>query len=656
MTKEELRELLEKFNGDDISHILNNTEFLKENNTDKIIDLIKGQNSDIVLKIINDYDLVKKCKLSDYDIYILFETLEEEKKIEFLSNAKYIKEKLMFPEMGIAEIISSINNEKAKEELMKLYELGDDAKEEVIKELSDEEKERIVLSNKFDLKSKNIEKIMTFMKTDNLIQLINNNIEFFRKSNIKLYKVVEKLIPEKQKEFVSKIDELQLSNVEKRIFMVVLKSNLKNEIDTQDIPEELKSALQVKYEGEILLDFEEQPEYYIGLDELINVEPMNLSEEERKYLLRLCEICPNMNIWGSLKMEASTPNEYIQGEKHIEEFLKEINPEWSDIQKVAYIDNWIGKNISYDPKFETEVTDTNGDRNLWKILSNGYGVCDGIAQVENYILGRIGIEGEEVTGKNHAFIKLKNIELPQKDGSSVIGDTILDPTWNLSAQRFGAEPSNFCISYEEIRKNDIDESGQDQECHKNDKELESANIGLDIESLREVYKQIGIADENGDFPIKNIFDESEKIYKLGLKSGEYLPRILKLLQEMYPDFAHSINETTSMLYGLLDNENFNYEKCVIKRVYKRSDKEKMANLYVYADFGEDGKVFYVADRETGEFVELEQRDFEEQYECYQMDLDRSGGIRPWESVEKTVEIKNLTQSSGKVVACEGEER
>ena len=82
----------------------------------------------------------------------------------------------------------------------------------------------------------------------------------------------------------------------------------------------------------------------------------------------------------------------------------------------------------------------------------------------------------------------------------------------------------------------------------------------------------------------------------------------------------------------------------------------MANLYVYADFGEDRKVFYVADRETGKFVELEQRDFEEQYECYQMDLDRSGGIRPWESVEKTVEIKNLTQSSGKVVACEGEER
>ena len=39
-----------------------------------------------------------------------------------------------------------------------------------------------------------------------------------------------------------------------------------------------------------------------------------------------------------------------------------------------------------------------------------------------------------------------------------------------------------------------------------------------------------------------------------------------------------------------------------------------------------------------------------------MDLDRSGGIRPWESVEKMVETKNLSQSSGKIVACEGEER
>ena len=206
---------------------------------------------------------------------------------------------------------------------------------------------------------------------------------------------------------------------------------------------------------------------------------MNLSEEERKKLLKLCNICPDMKIWDNLKMKASNPREYIQGEEYIDEIVNAINPEWTNIQKIAYIDNCIGKKLSYDPMFGTEKEDSAGDRALWKILCRGYGVCNGIAQVENYILGRIGVEGEVISSATHSFIKLKNIELPQKDGNSIIGDTILDPTWNLSAQRFGARPQNFCVSYEEIRKNDIDENGKDQECHRNDEKLESASIGLD---------------------------------------------------------------------------------------------------------------------------------------------------------------------------------
>ena len=383
---------------------------------------------------------------------------------------------------------------------------------------------------------------------------------------------------------------------------------------------------------------------------------MNLTAEERKKLLNLCKICPDMKIWDNLKMKASNPMEYIQGEEYIDEIVNAINSEWTDIQKIAYIDNCIGKKISYNPMFGTEVENKEEERTLWKILSTGYGICNGIAQVENYILERIGIKGEIVSGKSHTFIKLKNIELPQKDGNSIVGDTILDPTWNLSAQRFGGRPRNFCLSYEEIRKNDIDENGKDQECHKNDEKLESARIGLDEECLRKIYKQIGIADEKGDFPIKKIIDLSNEIHNLGLNSNESLQRQLKLLEDIYPNFVHSVNETTAILNGLLDNENFKYEKCVIKRVYEREDENKMANLYVYADFGKDGRVFYVADKEKDQFIELSQKEFEEKYECYQADLDRSGGIRPWESTEKTVETNNLAQSSGKVVVCEGEER
>lgn len=663
MAKVELEELLKKFNRDNILHILNNTEFLKEYKKAEIMALIKEQSSDMILKIMSDYDFVRNCKLSPYDIYELFNSLGQNEKVEILSNPNYFKEKIRITEFGIVRMILTINDEKTKEDLMKLYELGNESKVKAIVELSDTEKEKIISENKFDLNSENIEKIMASMKIDNLVQLVNNNIDFLKENNIRLCRTVEKLKVEQQKEFVSKIRELHLSDIEKRACIFFLKDEVKKDIDIQGIPEELKYVMQIKKENnKVVLDFEKNPEDYIGLDEWIDAEPIKYTEEERKYFLNLCEVCPNMNIYGYLKFKASTPEEYVEGEKYINELLKGLNPEWSDIQKVAYIDNCIGKKLRYDPQYETEVYDECKDNTLWTVLNTGYGVCGGIAQVENYILERAGIESEVIIGGRntpetaHAFIKLKNIELPQKDGSSVIGDTILDPTWNLAEQKFGGVPRNFCVNYEEIRMHDVDADGRDFKCHENDEKLESASIKLDEESLREVYKQIGIANENGEFPIRSIIDKYEKICELGLKSNEYLPQVLKLLQKIYPDFAHSVNETTSLVYSVLDDENFNCDKCVIKRVYKKDDKEKMANLYVYADFGKDGRVFYVADREKGEFIKLEQKEFEEQYECYQMDLDRSGGIRPWQSTEKIADTKSLYQSSGRAVACEGEER
>ena len=48
--------------------------------------------------------------------------------------------------------------------------------------------------------------------------------------------------------------------------------------------------------------------------------------------------------------------------------------------------------------------------------------------------------------------KIKDIELPLANGESVKGNTIIDPTWNLTSHRFGGKPNNFCISYEEARK------------------------------------------------------------------------------------------------------------------------------------------------------------------------------------------------------------
>ncbi len=132
-----------------------------------------------------------------------------------------------------------------------------------------------------------------------------------------------------------------------------------------------------------------------------------------------------------------------KAEKWIEDTIKNINPNWTKLQKIAYIDNVIGKKVSYSPDFETEVFDKGESRNIWKIINKGYGVCNGIAQLEQYMLNRIGVTSEIVTSKVHAFVLIKDIQIQIEDGNYVVGDTIIDPTWNLAAHRYGGRPNDF---------------------------------------------------------------------------------------------------------------------------------------------------------------------------------------------------------------------
>ena len=136
----------------------------------------------------------------------------------------------------------------------------------------------------------------------------------------------------------------------------------------------------------------------------------------------------------------STPAEYKEAEQWISSLVNSLNPSYSNLQKMAIIDHAIGKKISYTPDYETEVFNPKDARALWKIITSGYGVCNGIAAVEQYILQRIGIESEMIQSENHAFLKVKDIELPDENGELQKGDTIVDPTWNLTSHRFNAIP------------------------------------------------------------------------------------------------------------------------------------------------------------------------------------------------------------------------
>ena len=88
-----------------------------------------------------------------------------------------------------------------------------------------------------------------------------------------------------------------------------------------------------------------------------------------------------------------------------------------------------------------------------------------------------------------------------------------------------------------------------------------------------------------------------------------------------------------------NNENFNYNKCVASRVYDRNDDKKKAVLYTYFDLGDGQQMFYYADQESGEFINLDKEEFENKFECYENDLKRYKK-RLWEN---TIEVKQKTE-------------
>ena len=424
-----------------------------------------------------------------------------------------------------------------------------------------------------------------------------------------------------------------------------------------------------EYGGKIILDLFADVQQYRGLDRLLSVNPTRLYGQEKAKFMQLCAICPEMTVLSSLDSKddekvttewSSSASEYLDAEKWIEKVMYKLKPEYTDAQKIAIIDNEIGQKISYSPDFETEVFDSNDCRALYKIISSGYGVCNGIARVEQYLIERAGldIECEIVSSGRHAFIKLNNMEFELSNGERVVGTTILDPTWNLTDHRFNCRPNNFCVSYEEARKNDVDDEGKDHNCHKNDEKLHDATFNLDDASLRKLFKSVGLTDKDGNFPIKYLIDKSSELnqrYKNNpLKN---LEEQFLLLKKVCPEFASCQNSTMSILYDLiLDNEFLKYDKCEVNRVYNKSDKDKRPITFVYINFEELGEKFYYADKEKGEFIYISKEEFLEQFECYKADLEKSNGIRPWEQPRDTKKQIDLASSSGTVAVQKEEER
>lgn len=642
--------------------LLDNDELIESLDNSSIKDIIKTLNNNDIIQILRKKDFLKRNNIGLYEIEDIVVSMSDEGKSKLISNKNFIEEELKLDKYVIAKITKTINSEESKIELIDLYDFEEYQISDILETFSKEEKLQFILKNKYALKQDSLSEIISSLDIDSLVDFLKDNRNFLVENKIRPYNITRKLDADKQLEFIERFEDIGLTLEEKKQILVTMSKESKEKLDTSNMSPEYVTMIQMETSedlmtyGRIIPDFNDDLEKYQGLDKLIHINPTSISSEERSKLLQLCEICPEINMQDNIGLGQSTAKEYRNAEIWMESILHQMDEKWSDIQKVAFIDNAIGKKISYSPDFDTEVFDASESRALWKIIDSGYGVCNGIAQVEKYILDHIGIESEIVSSGTHSFLKLKNIEIETESGMKT-GDTILDPTWNLTAHRYGAKPENFCRSYEETRKHDIRADGTDAQCHKNDEELESATLELDEKSLRNIFKSIGIADKDGNFPIKDFIENAGIIDNSDISTEEKIEKQFELIIRYCPEFAMCQNSTLAILQEIsLNQENFEFNRCVASRVYEKNDENKEPVMFVYADISGVGNKFYFADKETSTFIEMSQKEFEEKFECYEKDIEKNKGHRLWEDSQIEEKQENLAASSGKILADKGDER
>lgn len=529
------------------------------------------------------------------------------------------------------EIANLINNFLSAEELYELYKQSILEKYQYAADYTAEDLKEILLNGENLNKG---DKLTILSSTDakTLSEFLINNEDFYKKSDIDIYEIIINLPSKEQKDFVEMMENIELPLDEKRRILAILNEDVKQSLNTIDFPEEYRTAITMKFDKIstriLFLDMERDLNDYKGLDNLIKVNPEDFTEEEKDRFKELCRICPNLEVVNTLdsgRELLSSAIEYINAEEWMSSVINSIPSKYSEAQKLAIIDNAIGNKISYSPDFDTEVYNYNDNNALWRIINTGYGVCGGIAKVEQYMLRKVGVESELVGSSNHAFLKIKDIELSNENNEFVKGNTIVDVTWNLVAHKFGGDPNCFCISYDVAREQDVDELGKDYKAHKNDEALQDATLNMDSQTRRNLFKSIGLTKNNGQFPVKSLVENSRLMDQLyAEQQDENINGQFLLLTQFLPDFATCQQESMQILKDvLLNNENLKFDKCVINRVYNRQDKDKRPVMYVYIESDKLGKKFYFADKDSRQFVELSPEEFEKQFECYRMDLEKN---------------------------------
>ena len=680
-----VREIFKVISDKELAYgLIKDCKDIKRVHKNDVDNLVRTLDDNKKIDLLKDENFVKVFDYNKFDFKKVILSLSNEMQLELLSNTELLESlkcgnferiqdengmyKSVFKELvpisreigTIAEILSDVKcPDEQRLELASKNGITGYQLEAVCERLSEDKVIDIVLNGTEGLEVGERRTLMRSLSAEGLFNVLSNNFDkLYDTFGDYLYNAIGTFNIENLEFLFSKIDELNINESTKRKLVGCLSRSNSEEIDVSFIPERLREIAKLERSDSIAeygIRYDEKldPSIYKDLDQFIVVNPMYFNDAQKRQLIDLITICPDIRLRDDIGISSSTPQEYISGEIWINEVLSGVKPEWSDIQKIAYIDNKVGNKLSYSPEFDLDGFDAAGARSLWKIIDSGYGVCNGVAQVEKYLLDSLGIESELISTGRHAFLKLKGLDVPTKDGM-MHGNTIIDPTWNLSLQKFGARPNDFLLSYEDIRKHDILLDGTDRGSHRNDEKLSDCTLSISDEALREAYRSLGLT-KNGttNFPIGNLIDKIHEEDK-SLSLEQRIERRFSLLQQYRPDFAKFIDSTQFILSRVvIPEKELEYDKAIIDKVHRKDDEGKKAALYTYVKEGEK-EFFYIAERDAEGFTKMSREEFEQTYKMFDKDLEKTNGKNRWDiGIQKEKDI-NAISGRGEIEADKGD--
>jgi len=600
------------------AEIIFNPKFCNEFDSYTLRELLSPK---AIEQLLGDKEKRKLFKdFSNFDYRTLIAKLDDDKKLDFLKDTDNYHD-IGLDEFDFTNIVETIKNDDVIKKLLDSSLVDNKNIVDVLKVLDDKYTINCLEQRDERINEDSFTRVVSSLKNvDNIINVCNEFKELFEKYNCNLRDVFSSIYNNnnKQVDFLERIDEFNFDYYKKRECFVGIKEDVLSLLDRAKIADEYKKVLDLDYDYDclfgpkLIFDANRNLEEYRGLDKFLKINPKNFSKEEKEKLFELAKVCPQIEIASDM-----------YGGQSIESYM-------SDVQKIYIIDEAIGKKISYSPISGKENENHVEIRKLWNIINSGYGVCNGISEVENYMLNKIGIESEMISTGRHTFLKIKNLNV---DGKNV-GNSILDPTWNLSENRVGDRPEWFLVS------NDMAQIFDSNGHHKNDEKLQDANYYLDKNTMERELRGIGRVDKDGKFPFEKRLEVLDEFYEKNDDPDQLILACLKTVQDNVSDFINCQETTKSLLSSTLNRlVNKDSEKLKVRdgsqvaKVYRKMDSEKNPVVLVQI-VKEDGENFLAyGDKESNSFVVTNEEWLSKNFSSYDVDKEKNNGREIWDLTE-----------------------